>query len=294
MAGAVCGCLPKNVKAKGINPWICFLFCAALLYSPLSFGRIHDSHAQQSQTTTQSAEESQSPIIEYVRVKMGKSIFLEPPEEDEPGNYLRIRDTSGNDFELQDIVAAKIGDGSGIGITVSLSWIDSTDSIVELDLLINSPCQVKPWIFFRQTVTFSQRFYDGGNCFNSEDERIGRAGYRDHLDIVPFKSFVFDNAPTGDYEIFVVTGCYRRWWLSFFDGGRGKELCISSRAEYKFEVIYGDQRRIISGTYNGLRLAKEALPIENALSSIKFRFVNVNPRYCYSFRGTEVCTAPPF
>ena len=108
LAGVVRGCLPKNVKAKGINPWFCFLLCAALLYSPLSFGKNHDSHRVQSQTTTQSAEESQDPIIEYVRVKMGKSIFLEPPEEDEPGIYLRIRDTSGNDFELQDIIAEKL------------------------------------------------------------------------------------------------------------------------------------------------------------------------------------------
>ena len=41
---------------------------------------------------------------------MGKSIFLEPPEEDEPGIYLRIRDTSGNDFELQNQVAQRLED----------------------------------------------------------------------------------------------------------------------------------------------------------------------------------------
>ncbi len=109
LASVARGCLPKNVKAKGANPWFCFLLCAALLYSPLSFGRNHDTHRVQPQTTTSSAE-SKVPSVEYIRVKMGKSIFLEPPEEDEPGIYLRVRDTSGNDFELQNQVAQRLED----------------------------------------------------------------------------------------------------------------------------------------------------------------------------------------
>ena len=42
-----------------------------------------------------------APSLEYIRVKMGKSIFLDPPENDEPKVYVRIRDTSGHGFQLQ-------------------------------------------------------------------------------------------------------------------------------------------------------------------------------------------------
>lgn len=41
------------------------------------------------------------PSVEYVRVTMDKSIFLDPPEVDEPAVYVRVRDTSGQEWNLQ-------------------------------------------------------------------------------------------------------------------------------------------------------------------------------------------------
>ncbi len=47
--------------------------------------------------------------IEY-RIKMDKSIFLEPPEKNEVSIYVHIRDTSGNDFKLQGLVTKRLDD----------------------------------------------------------------------------------------------------------------------------------------------------------------------------------------
>ena len=41
------------------------------------------------------------PSVEYVRVTMDKSVFLDPPEVDDPQVYVRVRDTSGQDWDLQ-------------------------------------------------------------------------------------------------------------------------------------------------------------------------------------------------
>lgn len=50
-----------------------------------------------------------TPSVEYIRIKMGRSIFLDPPE----GNtdlYLRVRDTSGRDWgiPIEDVVAQEV------------------------------------------------------------------------------------------------------------------------------------------------------------------------------------------
>lgn len=48
------------------------------------------------------------PSVEYVRVSMDKSIFLDPPEVDEPAVYVRVRDTSGRDWDLHSAVVARL------------------------------------------------------------------------------------------------------------------------------------------------------------------------------------------
>ena len=48
------------------------------------------------------------PSVEYVRVAMDKSIFLDPPEVDEPAVYVRVRDTSGRDWDLHSAVVARL------------------------------------------------------------------------------------------------------------------------------------------------------------------------------------------
>ncbi len=37
-----------------------------------------------------------TPSVEYIRIRMTESIFLDPPEVDEPGVFIRVRNTSGN------------------------------------------------------------------------------------------------------------------------------------------------------------------------------------------------------
>ena len=376
LAGIVRGYLPKNVKTNGINPWAYFLLYAVLLYSPLSFGKNHDSHRVQSQTTTQSAEESEVPSIEYVRVKMGKSIFLEPPEEDELGIYLRIRDTSGNHFELQNVVAQRLRDNGykivknakratyvlrenilfaeeiseaqlqnlnefdydqgvgsvigstvagaavgsaadiytgdhrtlgvgsvvsalvgsadgGSGITVSLVW---TDKNIEFDLRIENPCQTSSsGLIFSRPVAHTQGLV---TCFNSKNELIGGARYLNHLDNLPFESIVWDNAPTGNYEVFIIRQCARK---RLFGGNKDAyNLCISGIADYKVEVIYGSERRVFSGK---LPPYFSLVEIPHA-SLIKFKFVNKNSHpYCYTRPVSrlinpegkeELCANPPF
>ena len=65
------------------------------------------------------------PSVEYVRIKMSKSIFLNPPETDTPMVYLRVRDTSGQDLDLQEAVAARVR-ALGFGITRNAARADYT------------------------------------------------------------------------------------------------------------------------------------------------------------------------
>lgn len=48
------------------------------------------------------------PSLEYIRIRMADSIFLNPPEEDTPSVYVRIRNTSGKNIDLQGAVAEKL------------------------------------------------------------------------------------------------------------------------------------------------------------------------------------------
>ena len=48
------------------------------------------------------------PSVEYVRVSMDKSVFLDPPEVDDPAIYVRVRDTSGRDWDLHSAVVARL------------------------------------------------------------------------------------------------------------------------------------------------------------------------------------------
>ena len=48
------------------------------------------------------------PTVEYVRISTDRSIFLDPPEEDDPAVYVRVRDTSGQDWNLQQAVIDRV------------------------------------------------------------------------------------------------------------------------------------------------------------------------------------------
>ena len=50
-----------------------------------------------------------TPSVEYIRVRMTDTVFLDPPEVDEPGIYLRVRNTSGKEaLDLHGAVAPKL------------------------------------------------------------------------------------------------------------------------------------------------------------------------------------------
>lgn len=52
------------------------------------------------------------PSVEYVRVSMDKSIFLDPPEVDNPAVYVRVRDTSGRDWDIgSEVLNILVGQG---------------------------------------------------------------------------------------------------------------------------------------------------------------------------------------
>ena len=88
-------------KAAAERKIFCLLLGAALASAPLAAARDHQAPQQTSSQSQQRAPEPAVPSLEYIRVKMGKSIFLDPPESDEPKVYVRIRDTSGHGFQLQ-------------------------------------------------------------------------------------------------------------------------------------------------------------------------------------------------
>ena len=48
------------------------------------------------------------PSLEYIRIRMADSIFLSPPEVDNPLVYVRVRNTSGKDIDLDGVVAEKL------------------------------------------------------------------------------------------------------------------------------------------------------------------------------------------
>lgn len=48
------------------------------------------------------------PSVEYLRTSMSNSIFLNPPEVDDPAIFVRVRDTSGNNFNMQKDVEERI------------------------------------------------------------------------------------------------------------------------------------------------------------------------------------------
>ncbi|MGI9558056.1 MAG: complement resistance protein TraT [Thermodesulfobacteriota bacterium] len=48
------------------------------------------------------------PSVEYIRIRMADSIFLNPPEVDNPTVYVRVRNTSGKKINLQKAVAEKL------------------------------------------------------------------------------------------------------------------------------------------------------------------------------------------
>ncbi len=87
-----------------------------------------------------------TPSVEYIRIKMGKSIFLDPPE----GNtdlYLRIRDTSGRDWgvPIEELVAQEVTrngfrvvrDASGAAYTLNVNILFADEAsaaeIAQLD-----------------------------------------------------------------------------------------------------------------------------------------------------------------
>lgn len=78
----------------------CWLLATAMTGSPV-VAKEHNLHQETRQKTERVAVQPAVSSLEYVRVKMGKSIFLDPPEEEEPAVYVRVRDTSGYDFDLQ-------------------------------------------------------------------------------------------------------------------------------------------------------------------------------------------------
>ena len=50
-----------------------------------------------------------TPSVEYIRVRMTDTVFLEPPDVDNPGIYLRVRNTSGKDaLNLHEVIAVKL------------------------------------------------------------------------------------------------------------------------------------------------------------------------------------------
>lgn len=50
-----------------------------------------------------------TPSVEYIRVRMTDTIFLDPPEVDDPGIFLRVRNTSGQEaLDLHSAVAPKL------------------------------------------------------------------------------------------------------------------------------------------------------------------------------------------
>lgn len=56
------------------------------------------------------------PSVEYLRVKTDRSVFLDPPEVDNPAVYVRVRDSSGRDWGLQKAVVSYI-EAAGYSIT---------------------------------------------------------------------------------------------------------------------------------------------------------------------------------
>ena len=48
------------------------------------------------------------PSVEYVRTRMSRSIFVDPPEESDPVVYVRVRDSSGSGWDLQQEVVNRL------------------------------------------------------------------------------------------------------------------------------------------------------------------------------------------
>lgn len=67
---------------------------------------------QQTATGVRIAPDSgipEKPSVEYIRVRMTDTVFLNPPEQDDPGIFLRVRNTSGREsLDLQRAVAPKV------------------------------------------------------------------------------------------------------------------------------------------------------------------------------------------
>ena len=87
----------------------CMLLAAALAVAPAA-AREHSAQPTKKTVRQEEPAAPATPSIEYVQVKMGKSIFLDPPEDEEPGVYIRIRDTSGHEFQLQNRVIALLAE----------------------------------------------------------------------------------------------------------------------------------------------------------------------------------------
>lgn len=73
------------------------------------------SEAARTQTTATGVELGSTqfgvpkrPTVEYIRTKMTQSIFLAPPEVDEPAVYVRVRDTTGRGLDLHGYVVEQI------------------------------------------------------------------------------------------------------------------------------------------------------------------------------------------
>lgn len=61
------------------------------------------------------------PSVEYLRIKTDRSIFLDPPEVDDPAVYVRVRDSSGRGWEdLQGAVIARV-EAAGFAVTRNAS-----------------------------------------------------------------------------------------------------------------------------------------------------------------------------
>ena len=101
--------------------------------APLAAARDHlaPSQQQSNRQTAQAEPKVVRPSVEYIRVKMGKSIFLDPPENEEPKVYVRIRDTSGHGFQLQRQVLQLLKE-NGFGRARSLK---TADYVLQANLL---------------------------------------------------------------------------------------------------------------------------------------------------------------
>lgn len=63
------------------------------------------------------------PSVEYLRIRPSGSIFLDPPEVDDPAIFLRVRDSSGQNFDLHEEIKKKV---ENFGYRITPNAADAT------------------------------------------------------------------------------------------------------------------------------------------------------------------------